>query len=154
VFAGTLRENLLYLTRATSDGQLDTAIQAFGLDSVIERCGGLDTRLPPGGGGLSAGERQLIALARVFLSPARLIILDEATCHLDPLTEARAERAIAARGSTLVVIAHRLSSALRARRVLLLDGTRAQLGTHDELLAASPLYADLFGHWSGLRGAA
>lgn len=77
------------------------------------------------------------------------MILDEATCHLDPAAEARAEEAFAGRPGTLLVIAHRMSSALRARRVLVLDGVRAELGTHEELLAGSPLYRDLVGHWSG-----
>jgi ABC-type multidrug transport system fused ATPase/permease subunit len=96
---------------------------------------------------MSAGERQLIALARAYLAPARLVILDEATCHLDPRAEATAEAAFARRGGTLVVVAHRISSALRARRVLLMDGTSVLLGSHDELVHAAPLYADLVGQW-------
>jgi ATP-binding cassette, subfamily C, bacterial len=96
---------------------------------------------------LSAGERQLIALARAFLSPARLAILDEATSHLDPVAAAHAERAFAARPGTLIVIAHRMSSALRAERVLVLDGSCARIGDNATLLATSPLYRDLLGHW-------
>jgi hypothetical protein len=71
------------------------------------------------------------------------------TCHLDPAAEARAERAFADRPGTLVIIAHRMSSALRARRVLLLDGDRADIGTHDSLLRRSALYRDLAGYWEG-----
>src|SRR5581483_6069462 len=99
---------------------------------------------------LSAGERQLLALARAYLSPAQIMILDEATCHLDPAADARVERAFAQRPGTLVVIAHRISSALRAKRILVLDGTRAVLGTHQELLDCSALYRDLVGHWQPL----
>ncbi|WP_246278740.1 hypothetical protein [Phytohabitans rumicis] len=77
-------------------------------------------------------------------------MLDEATCHLDPAAERRAEEAFAARPGTLIVIAHRISSALRARRVLVLDGAGVALGDHATLLATSPLYRDLVGHW-GLR---
>ena len=95
----------------------------------------------------SAGERQLIALARAYLSPAPVAVLDEATCHLDPAAERRAEEAFADRGGTLLVIAHRISSALRARRVLVLDGTGAAVGDHTTLLASSPLYRLLLGHW-------
>src|SRR5439155_12445831 len=95
-----------------------------------------------------AGERQLIALVRAYLSPAPLVILDEATCHLDPTAERRAEEAFAARPGTVIVIAHRVSSALRARHVLVLDGTHAMAGDHPTLLAASPLYRDLLGHWT------
>jgi len=150
VFAGTLRENLAYLCPSATDAALDAASRAVGLDAAVARLGGYGAQLGSGGGReLSAGERQLVALARVFLSPAGIMLLDEATCHLDPAAEARAERAFAARPGTLLVIAHRISSALRADRVLLLDGPTPLLGTHEELLAASPLYADLVGHWEG-----
>jgi len=114
---------------------------------VVDRLGGYDTGLGPGGAALSSGERQLVALARTYLSPARFVVLDEATCHLDATAEARAERAFAARDGALVVVAHRISSATRARRILLLDGARATLGTHAELRESSALYADLVGAW-------
>ncbi|MFE0036136.1 ABC transporter ATP-binding protein, partial [Streptomyces sp. NPDC059018] len=70
-----------------------------------------------------------------------------ATCHLDPAAEARAERAFADRPGTLLVIAHRLSSARRADRVLVLDGVTATAGRHEELLERSETYRDLVGHW-------
>lgn len=152
VFHGGLAENLTYLAPdldldADSDrAAVAEAVALFGLEDLARRCGGMHAELDPAA--LSAGERQLIALARTWLSPARLIVLDEATCHLDPAAEARAEAAFAARGGTLIVIAHRISSALRARRVLVMDGARVMSGTHDEMAAASPLYADLVGHWS------
>ncbi len=95
----------------------------------------------------------MIALARVYLSPARLVILDEATCHLDPVAEARAEQSFAERPGTLIVIAHRISSALRADRILVMDGADPLLGTHEDLLERSTLYAELVGHWSGVRWA-
>jgi ATP-binding cassette subfamily C protein len=97
---------------------------------------------------LSAGERQLLALVRAYLSAAPVVVLDEATCHLDPAAEGRAEAAFAGRAGTLIVIAHRVSSALRARRVLVLDGTRATVGDHASQLAVSPLYRELLGHWA------
>jgi len=84
---------------------------------------------------------------RAYVAPARLVILDEATCHLDPAAEAVVERAFTERGGSLIVIAHRISSALRAQRVLVLDGGRAVAGTHVELLAGSALYRDLVGFW-------
>jgi ATP-binding cassette subfamily C protein len=114
---------------------------------LVARLGGYEAVVSPAR--LSAGERQLIALARAYLSPAPIVILDEATCHLDPAAEARAEAAFAERGGTLIVIAHRISSALRARRILVLDGTRAQAGSHASLLVSSPLYRDLVGYWNG-----
>lgn len=153
VFTGTLRDNLRYLRPDADDADLERAVAAVGLEAVAARLGGLDAELVPGT--LSPGERQLVALARVHASAARLVILDEATCHLDPVAEARAERAFAERGGSLVVIAHRISSALRADRVLVMDGADPLLGTHDDLLLRSPLYAELVGHWSdGARHAA
>ncbi len=148
VFDGTLRDNLAYLSPDATDARLDDVIELLGMRALCGRLGGLHEKLDPRA--LSAGERQLLTLARAYVSPAPLVILDEATCHLDPSWEARVEEAFAARAGTLVVIAHRISSARRARRTLVLDGARATVGTHDELLAQSPLYRDLVGHWTGL----
>ncbi|NUP49191.1 MAG: ABC transporter ATP-binding protein, partial [Catenulispora sp.] len=150
VFAGTVRENLSYLRPDAPDEDLAAAMAAVGAADLVTRLGGLDAAIAPAG--LSAGERQLIALTRAHLSPAPLAVLDEATCHLDPAAERRAERAFAERGGALIVIAHRLSSALRADRVLVLDGVRADVGTHDELAARSALYRELLAHWSGPSG--
>ncbi|WP_317850447.1 ABC transporter ATP-binding protein [Streptomyces venezuelae] len=150
VFTGTLRDNLRYLREdPVPEPEMLAAADAVGLTPLVERLGGPDAELVPAE--LSAGERQLIALTRAYLSYAPLVILDEATCHLDPVAESRAERAFAARpGGTLVVIAHRISSARRADRVLVMDGTHALCGRHDELMERSPLYRDLNG--AGDRG--
>ncbi|MEV4217578.1 ABC transporter ATP-binding protein [Nonomuraea sp. NPDC049725] len=169
VFRGTLRDNLTYLREPPTeeaetpagaagevrgagsggghevDAVLDRAVAELGARELVEAVGGYGAVVDPGA--LPAGQRQLVALVRAYVAPARLVILDEATCHLDPAAEARVERAFVRRGGTLVVVAHRLTSALRARRILLLDGGRAIVGGHDELVAASPLYADLAGHW-------
>ncbi|HEY0700638.1 MAG TPA: ABC transporter ATP-binding protein, partial [Micromonospora sp.] len=147
VFTGSVRDNLAYLSGDGSDDALGRAVAALGLSPLLHRLGGYDATVRPAD--LSAGERQLVALARAWLSPAPLVILDEATCHLDPATEAGIERAFADRPGTLVVIAHRVSSALRARRVLLLDGGTAVLDTHDRLLARAPAYRELVGYWTG-----
>lgn len=144
VFAGTLAENIRYL-RAAPRAELDAAAQAVGLAPLVSRLGGYDAVLNPAT--LSAGERQLIALARAYLSAAPIAILDEATCHLDPVAEARAEEAFACRPGSLIVVAHRISSALRARRILVLDGNQAQAGDHKSLLAGSAMYQDLVGYW-------
>jgi ATP-binding cassette, subfamily B, bacterial RamB/AmfA len=145
VFAGTLGENLTYLNPQASPVEVDEAAGAVGSRSLAARLGGYDAAVDPAA--LSAGERQLIALTRAYLSAARVALLDEATCHLDPAAEGKAERAFADRPGTLVVIAHRMSSALRARRVLVLDGDHADLGTHESLLSRSALYRDLAGYW-------
>ncbi|MFJ9768517.1 ATP-binding cassette domain-containing protein [Streptomyces erythrochromogenes] len=155
VFTGTVRENLTHLSALapdpgdprSGDARVRRAVAALGLDGLVERLGGLDAEVLPRL--LSRGESQHLALAAAYLSPAPLLLLDEATCHLDPRTEERAERALAARPGTLVVVAHRLSSAARADRVLVLDGTRAVCGTPAELPARSPLYRDLVGQWNG-----
>ncbi|WP_329286707.1 ABC transporter ATP-binding protein [Streptomyces sp. NBC_00691] len=150
VFTGTLRDNLRYLRPGADRSAVDRTVDALALEPLVDRVGGLDRTLTPDA--LSLGERQLIGLGRAHLAPAPLLLLDEASCHLDPVAEATAERALSARPGTLVVVAHRLSSALRADRILVLDGTRAQYGTHDELLARSALYRDLVGHWSQVQG--
>jgi ATP-binding cassette subfamily C protein len=145
VFRGSVDENVRYLHPGATAAQRDRAIAAVGLGPLVERLGGPEADIEPGQ--LSAGERQLVSLARAHLAPAGLLVLDEATCHLDPAAEARVEEAFAARGATLVVIAHRITSAERARRILLLDGAEAVVGTHVDLVGRSTLYRDLVGHW-------
>jgi ABC-type multidrug transport system fused ATPase/permease subunit len=145
LFGGTVRENLLYLCEDASEAEVESAVAKLGAGPLLRRLGGYDAELKVAE--LSAGERQLLTLVRAYLAPGRLVILDEATCHLDPAAEARAEAAFVERGGTLVVVAHRISSALHARAVLVLDGAETALGTHEELLADSALYRDLVGHW-------
>lgn len=145
VFAGTLNENLTYLVPGAGPADVEAAVRAVGAKPLVERLGGYDAPLDPRD--LSAGERQLVALARALLPSPRLALLDEATCHLDPVAEAVAENGFARRPGTLIVVAHRISSALRADRILVMDGTRVALGTHEELIAGSALYRDLVGHW-------
>lgn len=148
VFSGTLWDNLVYLRPDADESEVDAAVARLGIGPLVERVGGYGGDLSRTF--LSAGERQLVTLARSYLSPAPLVILDEATCHLDPAAEARAEQAFARRGGTLVVVAHRVSSARRAARILVMDGTRTSLGTHETLMDESPLYGDLAGHWRGI----
>ncbi|TMR37224.1 ABC transporter ATP-binding protein [Nonomuraea zeae] len=151
VFTGTVRENLGYLSAEHPQGgdtRLRASAAAVGALPLVDRLGGLDAVIEEPAS-LSAGEKQLVALARVHASPARIVVLDEATCHLDPAAEQRAEEAFARRDGTLVVIAHRISSAMRAERVLLMDGSTTIAGTHQDLLTRSPLYTDLVGHWRG-----
>ncbi|SMD15504.1 ABC transporter ATP-binding protein [Lentzea albidocapillata] len=147
LFTGTVRENLTLLAPWATDEDLVEAVKKVGAKPLLDRIGGLDAALGHGGEGLSAGEAQLLALARVYVTPASVVILDEATSHLDPAAEARVERAFARRNGILVVIAHRLSSALRANRVLVMDGGRPLLGTHEHLLKTSALYGQLMLAW-------
>jgi ATP-binding cassette subfamily C protein len=145
VFTGTLGENLRYLHPTATRAELDTVVDELGLRPLASRLGGYDATVDPRM--LSAGERQLVAVARAHLTRAPVLILDEATCHLDPVTEERVERVLAGRGGTFIVVAHRISSALRAQRIVLLDGADLAWGTHRELLATAPLYRELVGHW-------
>ncbi|MFD8493860.1 ABC transporter ATP-binding protein [Amycolatopsis sp. NPDC059657] len=148
VFAGTVRDNLaLFAPDATDDELLDAA-DAVGAGDLLARLGGLDGEIGHGREGVTAGGAQLLALARVYATPARIVLLDEATSNLDPRAEARVERAFAARGGVLLVIAHRLSSALRARRVLVMDGRETALGRHEDLLRNSPRYAEMMQAWT------
>lgn len=142
VFAGTVRENLAYY----GDADLDAAVDLLGARDLVDRLGGLDAELDPGV--LSGGERQLLAAVRAYLSPAPVAILDEATSEMTPSAEARVEAAFAARG-TLIVIAHRLTSAERARHVLVMDGPRTVEGTHAVLSESDPAYRELTGAWGG-----
>ncbi|MEU1824297.1 ABC transporter ATP-binding protein [Streptomyces abikoensis] len=145
VFSGTVGDNLRYLRDdPVGEREVLAAAEAIGADALVRRLGGLDAPVTPDE--LSAGERQLIALVRAYLSPAPVALLDEAACHLDPAAEARAEGAFAARpGGTLVVVAHRAGSARRADRVLVMDGPGTVAGTHRELMARSAPYRELMG---------
>ncbi|HEV7807053.1 MAG TPA: ABC transporter ATP-binding protein [Solirubrobacteraceae bacterium] len=145
LFSGSVFENIAYLRPDVGQRELDRAVDALGMRALLERLGGYDAEVDPAG--LSAGERQLVTLVRAYLSPAWLVVLDEASCHLDPRSEALVESAFARRPGTLIVIAHRVSSALRAQRILVLDGHEPQHGTHAELIAGSSLYRDLIGRW-------
>ncbi|WP_433226286.1 ATP-binding cassette domain-containing protein [Actinomadura formosensis] len=145
VFTGSLRDNLAYYAPGADPGQIGRAVDALGLAGLVRDLGGYGARLEPGA--LSEAQRQLIALCRAYLAPQPLVVLDEAAYRLDAAAEARAEEAFARRGGTLIVIAHRISSAVRARRVLVLDGTRPYLGRHADLPAVCPLYRDLIGRW-------
>ncbi|WP_442815572.1 ATP-binding cassette domain-containing protein [Streptomyces sp. NBC_01795] len=144
--AGRVRNGSPLVAGAADDAALWRAAGRVGAGELVRRLGGPGGTVDPVA--LSAGERQLLALARACLTPAPLVVLDEATSHLDPAAEEFAERAFARREGTLVVIAHRVSSALRADRVLVLDGPRTCCGTHPDLLRRSPLYRDLTAGWA------
>ncbi len=139
LFQGTVRDNVTVFDETVSDDTLHDVFAGLGLDEWLRSLRhGLDTELGPHGRGLSAGEAQLVALARVFLKDPGLVVLDEASSRLDPATERLLERAISRllEGRTGVVIAHRLATVDRADRILILeDGTIAELGGRAELAA-------------------
>jgi len=152
MFAGTVRDNIRVGRPDASDGEVEAAVDALGVrDRFDSLPDGLDTEVRERGSRLSAGERQLVSLARAALADPTVLVLDEATSNLDPGTEHVAERAleVLTEDRTVVVVAHRLSTAARADRVAVVDdGVLAELGTHDELIARGGRYARLFASWS------
>jgi ATP-binding cassette subfamily B protein len=139
LFQSTLRDNVTLFDDAFSDERIRTVFTELGLDEWVRTLpAGLDTELGPQGRGLSAGEAQLVALARVFLKDPGLVVLDEASSRLDPATERLLERAMTSLldGRTGVVIAHRLATVERADTILILeDGSIAEHGRRAELAA-------------------
>lgn len=146
LFGDTVRFNLT-LGRDLPDGRVLDAVAAMRASDVVERLGGLDGRISQAGKNLSAGEGQLLALARVMLHDPPIVLLDEATASVDPRTEQRVQEATAElfQRKTTIVIAHRLATILHADRIVLLESGRVvESGTHAELLAAEGAYAALF----------
>lgn len=151
LFAGSVRDNVIVGKVDATDAEIDDAISALGLRDRFDAFpGGLDTEVRERGSRLSAGERQLVSLVRAALADPAVLVLDEATSSLDPGTERAVERALTrlTEGRTVVVVAHRLSTAARADRIAVVDDGRvAELGTHDELIAGEGRYASLYAAW-------
>ena len=157
LFAGTVAENIRLAKPGASDNEIRAALDRVGVLDVFERLPeGLATEVQERGSRLSAGEKQLVSLARAALADPQILILDEATSSVDPGTESIVEQAMETlmQGRTVIVIAHRLSTSERCDRVAVIDAGRlAELGTHDDLVAAGGHYAELFEAWTaGLAG--
>ncbi len=148
LFNGTIRDNLLYAKENATDAELADAIRLANLTEFIEnQPDGLDTVVGNRGLKLSGGEKQRLSIARIILKNPRILILDEATSALDSISENAIQDALEAlmRGRTSIVIAHRLSTILKADRILVVaNGTIAEQGTHDELLARNGIYRELY----------
>jgi ATP-binding cassette subfamily B protein len=138
LFSATVRDNLTFFDPTIPDGQLMAALDTLGMGAWVRALpSGLDTLLASGGTGLSAGQAQLLALARAFLRDPGLIILDEASSRLDPATERQLEQALAQllRGRTAIIIAHRLRTLERVDQILILeDGQVRERGLRAELV--------------------
>ena len=148
LFHDTLRANLLFAHQDATDKELDQAVKAANIHEFISKLPhGLDTVVGERGYRLSGGEKQRMAIARVVLKDPRILILDEATSHLDSTSEALIQEALEPlmKDRTSLVIAHRLSTILAADKILVMDeGQLVEQGTHDQLQAKSGLYAQLY----------
>ena len=151
LFSGTIADNVRLADPDASDEQVVRALNRIGaLERFESLPEGLETDVQTRGLRLSAGERQLVGIARVALADPAVIVLDEATSSLDPATEAAVERALAAvaAGRTVVTIAHRLSTAERADRVVVMEQGRAvEVASHEELVEQGERYAKLWASW-------
>jgi ATP-binding cassette subfamily B protein len=152
LFGGTIRDNIRIARPGATDQEVADALIAIGvLERFTDFSEGLDTEVRERGSRLSAGERQLVSLARAALVDPAVLVLDEATSNLDPGTEAVVERALERlmEGRTVIVVAHRLSTVRRADRIAVIDHARlVELGTHEELVASGGRYAALADAWA------
>jgi ATP-binding cassette subfamily B protein len=148
LFYDTIRANLLFARPDASDDELIAATRAANIhDFIVSLPDGYDTVVGERGYRLSGGERQRMAIARVILKDPRILVLDEATSHLDSLSEELIQNALqhVMKGRSSLVIAHRLSTVLAADKILVMDKARlVEQGTHEELLAQNGLYATLY----------
>ena len=148
LFHDTIRANLLYARPSATEGELIEACEAARIWKLISSLpDGLDTIAGDRGYRFSGGEKQRLALARLLIKAPSVVVLDEATAHLDSESEVAIQRALATAlaGRTSLVIAHRLSTVRAADQILVVDGGQiVERGTHDELLAAGGVYAGLY----------
>jgi ATP-binding cassette subfamily B multidrug efflux pump len=152
LFEGTIRDNIAYGRPGATEEEILRAARATFVDRFVHSLpDGYDTVVDENGSNISAGERQLVTIARAFLSDPALLILDEATSSVDTRTELLLQHAMAALRTdrTSFVIAHRLSTIRDADLIVVLEhGQVVEQGTHDELMRVGGLYTSLYGDWA------
>jgi ABC-type multidrug transport system fused ATPase/permease subunit len=148
LFSGTVADNIRFGRPGASDAEVATVARQLGDGSWLDDLPqGINTEVGERGARLSLGQRQLVALARVLLQDPAILLLDEATASIDPITEAQVQAALATVLSerTSIIIAHRLSTVRTADRIIVLrEGQIIEEGNHDDLLAQGGHYADLY----------
>ena len=147
---------MIFARPDSNEKDIDKACKAAGLTDLINRLpNGIDSAVHERGASLSAGERQLLALARAFLCEPQLLILDEATSNLDLLSESLIEVALdnLLNGRTAIIVAHRIATAMRADRIAVIDnGSILEIGTHKELVESKGKYATMYKTWTDQGG--
>ena len=156
LFNGSIKENVIFARPDANEKDIEKACDAVGLTDLISRLpNGIDSAIHERGASLSAGERQLLALARAFLCQPRLLILDEATSNLDLLSESSIEKALdnLLEDRTSIIVAHRIATAMRADRIAVVDnGSILEIGTHEELVQLNGKYATMYETWAQQGG--
>ena len=151
LFHGTIKENILFARPDATEEEVVEACKAVGIEDMIKRLPeGLETHCHERGSSLSSGERQLLALARAFLSKPRVLILDEATSNIDQQNEAKIEKALdkLLEGRTAIIIAHRLATTRRADVIVVVDEQKiVEMGSHEELIKKKGSYFQMYETW-------
>ena len=146
LFSGTVRQNLQWGAPDASDDELLEACRVACVDEFLDRIGGLDGDLGQGGVNVSGGQKQRLCIARALLKRPRVLVFDDSTSAVDMATDAKIRAHLAALADvTKIVIAQRVASVRDADKIVILDDGRVHaVGTHEELLAADPIYQELY----------